>query len=58
MAERSYEYASHAQAATEQYIKGVAATNPADEIEKAKTLLDAGTITQEEYQGLKARALR
>lgn len=42
----------------EQYIRSVAgAHSPADEITKAKTLLDAGTISPEEYERLKAHAL-
>ena len=35
-----------------------AAGGSADEIAKAKALLDAGTITQQEFDALKARALR
>jgi hypothetical protein len=35
----------------------VAASSPADEIAKAKALLDAGTITPEEFAHLKSVAL-
>ncbi|NYE19920.1 SHOCT domain-containing protein [Microbacterium immunditiarum] len=57
MAERSQREARAAQAATDSYIKQVAGASPAEEIAKAKSLLDAGTITPEEYEQLKARAL-
>lgn len=43
--------------AAEEYIREVAGSSPADEISKAKTLLDAGTITAEEFSALKATAL-
>lgn len=39
------------------YIKQVAGTSPAEEIAKAKSLLDAGTISDAEYASLKAKAL-
>jgi len=48
------------QAEQEKYIKDVASTSsksPAEEIASAKDLLDAGTITQPEYESLKAKAL-
>ncbi len=59
MAERSQKEASQYQAATEQYIRQTAGTaaSPSDEIAKAKALLDAGTISQQEYDQLKAKAL-
>jgi hypothetical protein len=46
------------QAQTDQYIRQTAgARSPADEIAKAKALLDAGTINAQEYESLKAKAL-
>jgi hypothetical protein len=59
MAERSQREAKQYQAATEDYIRQAAGTSasPSDEIAKAKALLDAGTISQGEYDQLKAKAL-
>jgi hypothetical protein len=59
MTERSMRVASAARVEQEDYIKQVAGSgaSPADHIAKAKELLDAGTITQEEYAQLKAKAL-
>ena len=59
MAERSQKEAKQYQAATDAYIRQTAggASSPSDEITKAKALLDAGTITQAEYDQLKAKAL-
>jgi ABC-type multidrug transport system fused ATPase/permease subunit len=58
MAERSQKEARQVQAATDQYIRQtVGAASPADEIAKAKALLDSGTITPQEYDVLKAKAL-
>jgi uncharacterized membrane protein len=57
MAERSQKEARQYQSATDDYIRQVAGTSPADEIAKAKTLLDSGAITPEEFAHLKARAL-
>ncbi|GAA4839932.1 SHOCT domain-containing protein [Luteimicrobium xylanilyticum] len=39
------------------YIRQTAAKSPADQIATAKSLLDSGTISQEEFDRLKARAL-
>ena len=58
MAERSQKEAKQYQAATDQYIRQtVGAASPSDEIAKAKALLDQGTITQGEFDALKAKAL-
>ncbi|MFF1877006.1 SHOCT domain-containing protein [Leifsonia sp. NPDC058230] len=57
MAERSQKEARQVQQATDTYIRSVATASPADEIAKAKTLLDNGTITPDEFAHLKARAL-
>ena len=47
------------QAQFDDYVRKTAGTAPgaASEIEKAKQLLDSGTITQEEFDAIKARAL-
>lgn len=57
MAQRSQKEAKQYQAATDDYIRNVAGASSADEIAKAKGLLDSGTITQGEYDLLKAKAL-
>ena len=57
MAERQLASAQQARSETDQYIRSVATSSPVDEIAKAKTLLDTGTISQAEFDGLKARAL-
>jgi type VI protein secretion system component VasK len=58
MAERQAGAVRSAQAATDQYIKSVASPdNPADQIASAKTLLDNGTISQDEFDKLKQKAL-
>lgn len=58
MARRSAKQAQEMQAQTDQYIRQTAgALSPADEIAKAKALLDAGTISAQEYEALKAKAL-
>jgi type VI protein secretion system component VasK len=47
-----------AQSDTEQYIKSVAAqASPVEQVTSAKALLDEGTISQPEYERLKAKAL-
>jgi hypothetical protein len=62
MAERQMREVAQMQAQQEQYIKQVAAgsgggASAADEIASAKSLLDSGAITPEEYESLKAKAL-
>ena len=58
MAERQAGEMQKAQAATDSYIQEVAGrSNPADQIATAKNLLDQGTITQTEFDQLKAAAL-
>jgi len=58
MAERQAGAVQNAQAATDQYIQSVASRdNPADQITSAKTLLDNGTISQDEFDKLKQKAL-
>lgn len=58
MGERAAAQAQQTQDAAESYIRSVAAgATPTDEIVRAKQLLDAGAITDEEYASLKAAAL-
>jgi hypothetical protein len=46
-----------AKADTDAYIREVAGKSPADQIAAARALLDAGTINQDEFEKLKAKAL-
>ena len=57
MAQRNVRYAAVAKQQTDEYIRSVATSSPSDEIAKAKSLLDAGTINQQEYEAIKTRAL-
>jgi type VI protein secretion system component VasK len=58
MAERQAGAVQSAQTATDQYIQSVASRgNPAEQIASAKTLLDNGTISQDEFDKLKQNAL-
>lgn len=57
MAERSAEQQQKAMAQTDDYIRSVAQTDSAEQITKAKALLDSGAITATEYDALKAKAL-
>lgn len=57
MSRRSIESAQEVRKAQEQYIQSVAGSSPADEIAKAKSLLEAGSISQAEFDALKAKAL-
>lgn len=58
MAERTQSAAIKAKQDTDSYIRTVAAgKSPAEHIADAKALLDAGTISEEEFAQLKAKAL-
>ena len=63
MTQRSLEAQRRMQDAQADYIRSVASSEPAakggaaDQIASAKSLLDAGTITQPEFDQLKAKAL-
>ena len=57
MAERQLAAVKRAKSDTDAYIRHVAGKSPAEQIADAKALLDAGTITQDEYAKLKAKAL-
>ena len=57
MAERRQRDVQRAEESATSYIREVAGTSPADEIAKAKSLLDSGVITADEYNALKAKAL-
>lgn len=56
MTERSIAQQQAAQSAADDYIRQVAGS-PAHDIAKAKELLDAGAITQAEFEQLKGAAL-
>jgi hypothetical protein len=59
MNERQGKAVMAAQAQTDDYIRNVAGagSSPADDIVKAKALLDAGAISQSEFDALKVKAL-
>jgi uncharacterized membrane protein YcjF (UPF0283 family) len=58
MADRSHREAQAQQRQFDEYVRQAAGTGGvAGEIERAKKLLDDGTITQAEFDALKARAL-
>ncbi|MGB7818506.1 MAG: SHOCT domain-containing protein [Ornithinibacter sp.] len=59
MRDRQMAAVADAQAQQEKYIKSVAAASasPAEQIASAKSLLDSGTITQQEFDTMKAKAL-
>ena len=57
IAERNAQRAQAAQQQFDQYVQSVAPQGPADEIAKAKTLLEDGSITQAEFDQIKAKAL-
>ena len=58
MAKRNLESARKAQADMDDYVRTVAGSGgAAAEIDRAKALLDSGTITQPEFEAIKAKAL-
>ena len=59
MTERQMAAAGQMQADQDKYIQQVAGTSggPVEQIASAKELLDAGTISQAEFDALKAKAL-
>jgi hypothetical protein len=58
MAERSTRQARASQQEFDQYVQSVASqSDPAEQIAKAKQLLDGGTITEAEFEQIKQKAL-
>ena len=58
MGERNMQRAQAQQSQMDAYVRSVAASDSStDQIAKGKALLDAGTITQAEFDQLKAKAL-
>ena len=57
MPERERAVIAQAKSDADAYIRQVAGKSPAEQIADAKALLDAGTLTPEEYERLKAKAL-
>jgi hypothetical protein len=58
MTERTVKQQEAAQSQMDKYVQSIAAkTDPAEQIAKAKSLLDAGTITQAEFERIKQQAL-
>jgi ABC-type transport system involved in multi-copper enzyme maturation permease subunit len=58
MAERQRAIMMRAREEADNYIRNVGGKSPADQIADAKALLDANTITQDEFARLKAKALQ
>jgi hypothetical protein len=57
MAQRQRASLERAKSDTDAYIRQVAGKSPAEQIADAKALLDAGTISQGEFDRLKEKAL-
>ena len=57
MAERQVEYMKQAKSDSDTYIREVAGRSPAQEITDAKALLDAGSISADDFEKIKAKAL-
>ena len=57
MNERNLQTAKAQRQQTDEYIRSVAADDPASQIAQAKSLLDSGAINQQEFDALKQKAL-
>jgi hypothetical protein len=57
MADRNVKQAEASQQQFDTYVRSVASADPSEQIAKAKSLLDAGTISQAEFDQLKQKAL-
>lgn len=57
MAERSMERGRRHQDDADSYIRHGAAASPTEEISRAKALMDAGTISPDEFERIKNRVL-
>ncbi len=57
LAEREMAKAQRSQGEFDDYVKNVAGASPAEEVAKAKALLDSGAIDAAEFNALKAKAL-
>ncbi|HEY0117209.1 MAG TPA: PLDc N-terminal domain-containing protein [Cellulomonas sp.] len=57
MTERTVDAVRESKASTDDYIRAVAGTSPAQEIATAQELLTAGAVTPDEFASLKAAAL-
>ena len=58
MSGRATKSMHEAQESFDSYVRSVAAPPPAEQIQKAKALLDAGAIDRAEFDRLKAKALQ
>ncbi|HEY5979849.1 MAG TPA: PLDc N-terminal domain-containing protein [Microlunatus sp.] len=57
MAERQSAYVQQVKSDSDKYIREVAGRSPAQEIADAKALLDAGSISADDFDKIKAKAL-
>ena len=57
MNERNLQNVKQQRQQTDEYIRSVAAEDPASQIAQAKSLLDSGAINQQEFDALKQKAL-
>lgn len=57
MGERDVAESQAAKASFDGYVRSVASDSPAEEIAKAKELLDTGAITRAEFDALKAKVV-